>query len=158
MTSNPIAERLERGLRFERRLAHPPERVWRALVEPSQLARWLAERVELEAREGGSVVLRWSDTEVARGTIGSFVPPELLEYTWQEGDLASVVRFDLRPDGDGTLLVLTHREIDSLAGFGAGWHAHLDTLEGMLDGRSVEWRERWDAMKPEYEAAFAAGH
>jgi uncharacterized protein YndB with AHSA1/START domain len=156
MTSDLIAERLERGLRFERRLAHPPERVWRALVDPAELARWLAERVEMDAREGGAVLFRWSDTEVARGTIRRFVPPELLEYTWREDDAASVVRFELRPDGAGTLLILTHREIDSLAGLGAGWHAHLDILEGVLDGRSVEWQERWDAIKPAYDAAFAS--
>ena len=29
-----------RALRFERRLPHPPERVWRAVTEPAELARW----------------------------------------------------------------------------------------------------------------------
>ena len=28
------------ALRFERRLAHPIERVWRAVTEPAELARW----------------------------------------------------------------------------------------------------------------------
>jgi len=35
-------------LRFERLLAHPPERVWRALIEPGELAHWHPSPFELD--------------------------------------------------------------------------------------------------------------
>jgi len=51
MTEQPMAERIgPRTLRFERRLAHPPERVWRALTDPAELAIWLVAAAELEPR------------------------------------------------------------------------------------------------------------
>jgi hypothetical protein len=30
------------GVRFERRLSHPPERVWRAITERDELAKWFS--------------------------------------------------------------------------------------------------------------------
>lgn len=52
-------------------------------------------------------------------------------------------------------VVLTHERIDSLSGFAAGWHAHLDMLEGLLDGRPVDWQERWDELRPRYEEVMS---
>jgi uncharacterized protein YndB with AHSA1/START domain len=155
MMDEAMAESLDGGLRFERRLAHPPQRVWRAITDSADLAAWLIADGSVDAREGGAVLLRWSDTEVARGVVTRCEPPHLLEYTWQEGEQPeSVVRFELTPVTDGTLLVLTHMRIESRAGFGAGWHAHLDLLAGLLDGRDVEWQERWDALLPSYREAY----
>ena len=68
----------------------------------------------------------------------------------------SLVRFELAPDGAGTLLVLTRTGIDALAGFGAGWHPHLDMLEGLMSGREVDWQSRWDELRPRYEEATAS--
>jgi uncharacterized protein YndB with AHSA1/START domain len=34
------------ALRFERRLAHPVERVWRAIVDPAELERWFVAPVD----------------------------------------------------------------------------------------------------------------
>ena len=79
----------------------------------------------------------------------------MLGYTWNEGGDESVVRFELAADGEGTLLVLTHERIDSLPGFGAGWHAHLDMLDGLLAGREVEWQGRFDELRPRYEEVMA---
>ena len=156
MTEHPMAERVgPRTLRFERRLEHPPERVWRALTDPGELAVWLVAAAELEPRLDGAVTLRWVGDASATGRIVAWQPPEELAYTWDEGEGESLVRFSLTADGDGTRVVLTHEGIDSLSGFGAGWHAHLDMLEGLLDGRAVDWQERWDELRPRYEEVMS---
>jgi len=156
MTEHPMAERVgPRTLRFERRLEHPPERVWRALTDPGELAVWLVAAAELEPRLDGAVTLRWVGDASATGRIVASQPPEELAYTWDEGEGESLVRFSLTADGDGTRVVLTHEGIDSLSGFGAGWHAHLDMLEGLLDGRPVDWQERWDELRPRYEEVMS---
>ena len=49
----------ERGggavLRFERRLAHPPEKVFRAISDPDELRHWFPATVELELRAGAPI-------------------------------------------------------------------------------------------------------
>jgi len=45
-------------LRFERLLAHTPERVWRALVEPGELAHWHPSPFDFEPTLGGRVNYR----------------------------------------------------------------------------------------------------
>jgi uncharacterized protein YndB with AHSA1/START domain len=143
-------------IRFERRLAHPVERVWGALTEPDQIAAWLA-LAELELEEGGRVELRWQNhdeegnTAVARGTVSALDPPRLLEF---DTDIHGRLRWELARDGDGTLLAFTAEaqlpedyELEVLS----GWHIHLDHLEEVLDGGSIDW-PNWDrAHKPDWE-------
>ena len=72
-----------------------------------------------------------------------------------EGDPHGVVRFELQPDGDATILTLVARtpvpdEAMRLR-VSAGWHVHLDFLEDFLDdGTRVDWphwpRDRWEAL------------
>ena len=45
-------------LRYERRLAHPPERVWRALTDDAELADWFPTTMEGERQKGAA--LRYS--------------------------------------------------------------------------------------------------
>ena len=42
-------------LRIERRLAHPPAKVWRAVTDPAHLVRWFPFRVEVDLRIGGEI-------------------------------------------------------------------------------------------------------
>ncbi|HET6399224.1 MAG TPA: SRPBCC domain-containing protein, partial [Candidatus Thermoplasmatota archaeon] len=45
-----------RSLRFERLLAHPPERVWAALTSPEDLKQWMpAQEVRIEPHAGGTI-------------------------------------------------------------------------------------------------------
>lgn len=122
-------------LRFERVLAHPPERVWRALTEESELRRWHPSPFTFEARSGGTVrYLPPNGAAFGDGEVTVFEPPRVLAYTW--GD--DLLRWELRPhDGEvGTLLVLTHIFDDRLksARDAAGWHLCLDALAWSLDG------------------------
>jgi uncharacterized protein YndB with AHSA1/START domain len=151
-------------IRFERRLSHPVERVWRALTDPDEIAAWLA-LAELDLAEGGDVVLTWQNTDtegntaVARGTVSALDPPRLIEF---DTDIHGRLRWELEPDGRGTTLTFTaevelpaEHELEVLA----GWHIHLDHLEHVLDGGMIDWPNwgrdhmpAWERIRERYAA------
>jgi uncharacterized protein YndB with AHSA1/START domain len=145
------------ALRFERLLTHPPQAVWRALVTPEAIGRWLQARAVVEPRVGGRLELHFEHADHSMiGEILAFDPPLRLEYSWPErhagGD--SVVRFDLEPHGAGSRLVLTHvfHKGGELADFASGWHWHLDALDRALEGEAVAFdRPRWQALRGVYD-------
>jgi uncharacterized protein YndB with AHSA1/START domain len=144
-------------LRFRRRIAHPVERVWAALTEPAELIGWWGQ-AEIDLVEGGKFVLRWLNTDdqgngaEMHARITRLDPPRLLETT---GDLHGVLRWELRPDGAGTLL-----DFASTVGLPAefrsrvlaGWHWHLDALSGFLDGTPADLANNpgWDRIHQRY--------
>jgi uncharacterized protein YndB with AHSA1/START domain len=165
MKEGTLEHRGERRIiRFERRLDHPIERVWRAITEPDEMAKWLA-LAELDLVEGGTVVLTWQNTDdegntaVARGTVSALDPPRLVEF---DTDIHGRLRWELEPDGDGTALSFTadvelppDYELEVLS----GWHIHLDHLEEVLAGGAIDWpnwstehRPDWDRIRESYAA------
>ena len=152
-----------RAVRFERRYEATPAEVWSALTEPARLARWLAD-AELDLRVGGQYVLRFApddESQVTRGEVLSVEPERVLELTWlYPGENDTVVRLELQPDGEGTILVLDHRglPVEAAPGYGGGWHAHLDSLEAHLGpgGGEPDWFGRFKELAPLYEAQEAA--
>lgn len=151
-------------LRYERRLAHPIDRVWAAVTDPAELRGWLAE-AKVDLVEGGRVRLRWLNTgddgesATATGRVATLDPPRLVEF---DIDPHGVLRFELRADGEGTVLtftVTTPAPNDQIDLARSGWHIHLEHLADALGGRPVDWprwgeehRPRWD----EIHAAYAA--
>jgi hypothetical protein len=83
--------------------------------------------------------------------------------TWEfEGERDSLLAVELTPDGGRTRLLLDHRRLprQAAAGYGAGWHLHLDTLEAVLKGTPIpSWEERYPALLPAYrkQAEASAG-
>jgi hypothetical protein len=73
-------------------------------------------------------------------------PPSVLEHDWKQAIVEdSVVRYELQPDGDGTLLRFTHRGlgVGNASGFLAGTHAFLDRLQAYLTGDELpDWSIR----------------
>jgi uncharacterized protein YndB with AHSA1/START domain len=147
---------------FDRRLAHPPARVWDALTRPEELIAWWGE-AEVDLTEGGRFTIRWLNTDeegnaaVLHATIARLVPERLLLL---EGDIHGLLRWELTPDGDGTLLSFRSTvELDPefLTKVPAGWHFHLDALATHLDGRSTDLVEipDWEPIHAEYVAKLA---
>ena len=159
MTQQTTLGRLSRDgsvdtVHLERHYDASPEEIWAILVEPPHVRNWLAE-MTIEPRGGGRVAFDWGGDDQDEGVIRVFEPPRLLEYTWTRSG-ESVIRFELRPDGEGTLLTLDHRctSLEQAIGVGAGWHSHLDAIEALVAG-SPTTREIWTARYRELRPAYA---
>ena len=141
------------AVRFERRLAHPVDAVWRVVTEPAELARWFPSEVAVDLRPGGAMRFTFAPDAVYDGEVVELDPPHRFAFLWG----ADLLRFELAPDGDGTRLTMLHvlREEgeDAAAKTAAGWHVCLDALQSRLagghdgpapGGPTPEWREHYD--------------
>jgi uncharacterized protein YndB with AHSA1/START domain len=152
-------------VRHERLLPGPLERVWMYLTESAGLSTWLG-HATIPPRAGDAFTLTFvhcgepgHEEYAMHGETRIYQPQTLLEYLWREDGREEVVRFELTPVGDRVRLVLTHTGLDAAnaAKVGPGWHAHLDVLDARLvDGPEFPFFERYDALKPGYEARLAA--
>jgi len=140
---------------LRRFLRHPPARVWEALTDPEQVRQWYLTTARSDQRAGGRVEMTTELSGVhATGRILAWDPPRVYEYEWNVTDSAirlfraerTVVRWELTPLRDGTLLVLTHRDLSktTAAVFQVGLPFLLDRLSAQLDGRPFppDWEER----------------
>ena len=69
----------------ELELDAPPDEVWEALTDPSELAEWFANDVELEPEPGGTGIFRWDDGDVRHAVVEEVVPYERFAFTWEDG-------------------------------------------------------------------------
>jgi uncharacterized protein YndB with AHSA1/START domain len=147
------------ALRFERRLSHPVEVVWRAITQSDELVHWFPSRVEVdELRAGGEMSFRFDDMPLdapstMSGRVTEFDPPRVFAFDWGGDHL----RLELEPvtgAEDACLLRLTVLldEREKASRDAAGWHVCLDRLEQRLDGLDLPaagsseegWRERYE--------------
>src|SRR5687767_4775955 len=99
----PAAPPGDRTIRYERFMAHPPERVWDALTDPADLRQWMAaDEVVLEGRVGGRFEIH--GIVHGEGRVLAWRPLQLLQHDFhfhtqgapKEG---GVVTYELRPEG-----------------------------------------------------------
>jgi uncharacterized protein YndB with AHSA1/START domain len=144
------------ALRFERRLAHPIDVVWRAVTEPAELAHWFPGAVGVDLRLGGRMTFADEGFTSQEGEVTELDPPRVFAFSWGDDDL----RFELEPTdgGAGCVLRFTHviDASDRAARDAAGWHVCLDLLERHLAGAPTtgpgpeateEWRRRYDEYR-----------
>ena len=108
------------ALRFERRLDHSVERVWRAVTEPAELARWFVAEVPWTPRDGEEFEAGERPAASPRSSRRA-----LLAWTWADERYS----FELAPEGDGCVLVFTHvfnPELGPGWQHAAGWDTYLD--------------------------------
>jgi len=117
------------ALRFERHLDHSVERVWRAVTEPAELARWFVAEVAWKPELGETF-----EAGGEHGEITALDPPHRLAWSWG----VERYSFELTPAGDGCVLVFTH-VFDPRRGpdwqHAAGWETYLNRLDAHLGGR-----------------------
>lgn len=134
--------------------------LWSALTEPERLSRWLA-RVDGDLRLGGTFAAFLDDNgERAVGEVVVCEPPRRLHVSWRTSDdEETVVAVELVAEGDRTRLVLEERGVagSRAAGYGAGWHAHIEALGALLSGQQKgDWSSRWAELLPAYRAQAKA--
>jgi uncharacterized protein YndB with AHSA1/START domain len=136
---------LQPSLTLKRRLKAPPAKVFAAWTDPEKMKRWMgpgeitAMRAVSDTRVGGRyrIVMQAPNGEEydVGGVYREVVAGEKLVFTWawkSAPERESLVTLLLKPDGDGTLLTLTHEQFsdeDTRNGHEQGWNSSLDKLE-----------------------------
>jgi len=117
-----------------------PETVFRFLIDPRLMARWIGQEHTLEARAGGRFCVKVSDGHVARGRFTEVVPNRRVSFTWgwdsTDPSLAtlrpgqSLVEIELEAREGGTLLRLRHSRLpkDVSGVHGDRWSYYLERL------------------------------
>ncbi|WP_433168096.1 SRPBCC domain-containing protein [Kribbella sp. CA-247076] len=137
------------AIRFVRLVPHPPEKVWRAITDPSQLAAWFPAVVALDRPAGSELHFGVTDEQrrrfgmtddpagVPNGRMLRNEPPSVLEYEWS-GELLT---WEITGTAEGSRLVFTNVLTDPEAAgpASAGWEAGLEVVEAQLDGIPITW-------------------
>ena len=142
---------------WTRRLAHPPERVWRAITQAQEVGKWARGNWDFEPRVGGTMQL-CLDNSVApedqvrdAGRVTAYEPPHLLEFrvgsygadSAQDGE--HILRWSLQAAADGCVLGFSdtfepgRRVRNAIV---CGWQYMLDQLELHLSPAGSDWRTR----------------
>jgi uncharacterized protein YndB with AHSA1/START domain len=151
------------AVRVERRLAHPPAKVWTAITQPSELAYWFPAKVDMELRAGAPITftMQGMDYPATGGEVLKLDEPNVFAFTWN-GD---TFRLELFPDPVGSHLVFTHvfgrgePEIAKLVAARtiAGWVACLGMLDARLGDKPFEQPSDWLGRIEGYVEEFGLG-
>lgn len=138
------------ALRFERMLAYPVERVWRAISEPRELERWFPAAADWTPATGETF-----EAYGATGEVTEVDPPHRLAWTFG-GERYS---FELAAQKGGCQLVFTHVFDDRAlaAQTAAGWETYLSRLEPHLAGGCLseeQAHEPWEQVHEHYAKRF----
>jgi uncharacterized protein YndB with AHSA1/START domain len=121
-----------------------PEEVFPYLTNGDRYSLWMGLVAELDPRPGGIYRVQPSPENVLRGEFLVVEPPRRVVFSWGfEGDGHAVptgsttVEIELIPQGEGTLLRLTHRGSppDRRERHDRGWAHYLARLESVATGR-----------------------
>jgi uncharacterized protein YndB with AHSA1/START domain len=134
----------------------PVDVVWRTITEPEQIARWFADRVELDLRPGGSGLLVFERSATTSAVTAPLVveavePPHRFSFRWDHPEKEAptagnsvLVTFTLSPEGSErtrlrvaeTGLELLGRTHDEQVRYAddhrGGWKVHLDRLVALF--------------------------
>jgi uncharacterized protein YndB with AHSA1/START domain len=125
-----------------RRIAAPPSVVYAYLTDSEKWVRWQGASATIEAKRGGLFALAMANGTSARGQFVELIPNHRVVFTWGWIDHpgvppgSSTVEIDLVPEGDGTLVKLTHRGLprDEVAIHTAGWNHYTARLVIVAEG------------------------
>jgi uncharacterized protein YndB with AHSA1/START domain len=119
----------------ERLIAHPPEKIWRALTQSHLIEEWLMTN-DFKPDEGSrfNFSANWGSVE---GKVLAVEANKTLSYSWDTKDLESVITLTLTPTSTGTLLRMEQTgfrpdQQPYYRGATAGWPRFLDALEDVL--------------------------
>src|ERR1700722_17473386 len=136
------------SLTIKRRFKAPPTKVFAAFTDPEKVKHWMgpgemkAVHAESDTQIGGRY--RWvmkeprGEQNHVGGVYREVIPNEKLVFTWAWKDTPereSIVTVLLKPDGDGTLLTLTHEQFfdeDARDQHNNGWNGALDKMEKLV--------------------------
>ncbi len=128
----------------------PPNRVFRALTEPSLLRKWFVASARMSPRKGGNYSFNWGGEMSQSGKVLNYVRDKSLSFSWpqvQRGKPLGMTRatFRLKPKDDGTILDVNHTGFrtgtlwsENYAAVCSGWAYFLVNLKSVLQyGRDL---------------------
>ena len=133
----------DRTVTAEIRIEARPEAVFPFLTEPERIIRWKGVEARVEPTPGGEYRVQVTATAVAVGEYVVVDPPRRVVFTWGWEDDeqlppgSSTVQIELVPDGDGTIVRLTH--------------------SGLPEGADVAQLEGWQHFLPRLAEVAAGG-
>jgi len=117
----------------------PQEAVFALLTDKAQTARWQPMDF-FEPRLGGKYQFTKGEW-IAFGDIVEYDPPRVVAYTWDWKNapigVRTVVKYELKKDGNGTLVRLTHTgfvDAERADGHAKGWEYYLGRLKTAAEG------------------------
>jgi uncharacterized protein YndB with AHSA1/START domain len=142
------------SMTIRRRIKAPPEIVWKACTTSDLMLRWMSPRafatfeVEADLRVDGRFAFKMTGDDGVMGAEGEY--REIVEnrrlvmtWRWNEGPpgevpygVETLLTFELAPDGDGTLLTLTHAQLpddDTASEHENGWTEALEKLRRFVE-------------------------
>jgi uncharacterized protein YndB with AHSA1/START domain len=124
-----------RSVVVEREIAHPPEKIWRALTQSHLIEEWLMKN-DFEPVVGHRFNLRgdWGGVDCQ---VLEIEPRKTLSYSWAANGLDSVVTWTLTPTGRGTNLRMEQSgfrpdQEQFYQGAKGGWQKFFANLEQVL--------------------------
>ena len=134
---------VEKVLELEARI----ERVWRAITDPAELARWFGDEAEIDLGPGGDAAMIWDQHGRYSMRIEEVDAPRRLVWSWVHEPGVAVddapatrVEWKLTPwEGGGTTLHLRETGFRTELHRGQndeGWDAELGELSDLLAGRA----------------------
>lgn len=129
-------------------LPHPIDRVWAALTDPEEFARWFCQSASWELREGAPMTMAWDHYGTAPGVIVAVEPKSRFAFRWGsegqplEPSQSTLVEWSLEPSDDGgTILTVVESGFATLFNGAeqivdntAGWQEQFDNLSRYLAG------------------------
>ena len=129
----------------KQRVNAPVEKVWKALTDQAQMKEWyfdipdfeLAVHNEFNFYEPGD-----AQKFHHHGEILEIIPNSKLKHSWSYPEFSkdrTLVKWELQPDGDGTLVTLTHKGLENFDHLGQDF-SHNSFEEGWKDivGKSLK--------------------
>lgn len=133
---------------IERTLHAPVSRVWQALIDPEKMKHWYFDLPGFKAETGYEFTFDGGAedriyTHLCK--VLDVIPERKLRYSWvyQGYEGYSVVTFELFPQGEDTLIVLTHEGLHTFpaiadfakSNFEAGWTEIIgESLKKFVEG------------------------
>ena len=130
-----IAPAETRSVTVEREIAHPPEKIWRALTEPHLIAEWLM-KADFKPVAGHRFDFR-ADWGAVDCEVLEVEPNKSLSYTWAGLGIDTVVTWTLTPTGNGTNLRMEQTgfkpdQQQAYQGAKFGWPRFFANMEQVL--------------------------
>lgn len=127
----------------ERHVAASPQKVFTYFTDSSKWLRWQGTEAEIELVPGGVFRVNVTGDGFASGRVIEVVENERVVFTWgwEQGPPvapgATTVAIELVPDGDGTLIRLTHSNLppEQIELHRHGWEHYVARLGAVSEGR-----------------------